>query len=175
MISRNQFLFLSVLAALAGFISYQIPGCVRSANGDDAITLIVVVFALALIVTYVKVIERRSLDVTDEHAAEAHLQAAGANAPRLNPTHIDSMIIAEQYYIFPNTTVTVCCLRLRNGFNVIGQSSCVSAENFNEALGQQYARENAREKIWELEGYLLKERLARQAGYEGHEEINAAA
>ena len=35
----------------------------------------------------------------------------------------------------------------------------VSKENFNQEIGNKIARQNAREKIWELEGYLLKEKL----------------
>lgn len=48
---------------------------------------------------------------------------------------------------------------MRNGFTVDGTSACVSKENFNQEIGNKIARENAREKIWLLEGYLLKERL----------------
>lgn len=55
--------------------------------------------------------------------------------------------------------LTFCTLVLENGFTVTGQSACASPENFNEVLGQQYAYANAVEKVWELEGYLLKEQL----------------
>lgn len=96
----------------------------------------------------------------DEQALEKQLQEKGLNAPRLNPDLIDSKIVKEEYYVFPGTTLTVCCLTLKNGYNVTGESAAVSPENFNEAVGQQIARWNAREKIWALEGYLLRERLA---------------
>ncbi len=48
---------------------------------------------------------------------------------------------------------------LRNGFTVTGESACASPKNFNTDIGQKVAYENAREKIWLLEGYLLKEKL----------------
>ena len=32
-------------------------------------------------------------------------------------------------------------------------------ENYNEEIGNKIARENAREKVWLLEGYLLKQKL----------------
>lgn len=94
-----------------------------------------------------------------EQQIEQVIQEKGLNAPRLNPELIDSRIQEEAYYVFPGTTVTVCCLTLRNGFNAVGKSACVSSENFNEEIGRVIAREDARKKIWELEGYALAERL----------------
>ena len=64
------------------------------------------------------------------------------------------------YYVFPGTTVTICCLTLRNGYNVIGESASVSLENFHEDIGKKVAYIKARDKIWALEGYLLKSKLA---------------
>lgn len=95
----------------------------------------------------------------DEQAVETEIQAKGLNAPRLSPEKIDAAIVGEDYYVFPGTTVTVCCLKLRNGFNVIGESAAASPENFNAELGQKIARRDAREKIWALEGYLLRQHL----------------
>lgn len=96
----------------------------------------------------------------DEAAIEAEIQAKGLNAPRLNPTMIDEAIMSEAYHVFPGTTMTVCALTLRNGFIVIGESAAASPENFNVEIGRKIARENARNKIWALEGYLLRSKLA---------------
>lgn len=98
----------------------------------------------------------------DEQAIESEIQSKGLNAPRLNPAMIDATIINEQYHVFPGTTLTVCCLTLRNGYQVTGESAAASPENFDAALGQKIARDNARNKIWALEGYLLRERLSEQ-------------
>ncbi|SWJ13157.1 Uncharacterised protein [Klebsiella pneumoniae] len=49
---------------------------------------------------------------------------------------------------------------LRNGFTVTGESACASPENFDPEIGRKIARENAVNKIWMLEGYLLKQRLS---------------
>ena len=95
----------------------------------------------------------------DEKAIEAEIQAKGLNAPRLSPDKIDAVIVSEQYHVFPGTTLTVCCLTLRNGFQVTGESAAASPANFNEELGRKIARDNARNKIWALEGYLLRQRL----------------
>ena len=72
---------------------------------------------------------------------------------------IDAAIVSEQYHVFPNTTLTVCALTLRNGFIVVGESAAASPENFDQAIGRKIARENARNKIWAFEGYLLREKL----------------
>ena len=94
-----------------------------------------------------------------EIALEQEIQAKGLTAPRLKPADIDTVIIDEAYHLFPGTTLTVCCLTLRNGFSVVGESAAASAANFDESIGRQLARSNARNKIWRLEGYLLRERL----------------
>lgn len=90
---------------------------------------------------------------------EKEIQAKGLNAPRLTPDLIDAAIVGEDYHVFPGTMLTVCCLTLRNGFTVTGESACASPENFNAEIGRKIARGNARDKIWALEGYLLKEKL----------------
>lgn len=95
----------------------------------------------------------------DEAAIEAELQRKGKTAPRLTPADIDAAIADEAYHVFPGTTMTVCCLTLRNGFQVIGESAAASPANFDEAIGRKIARERARDKIWQLEGYSLRERL----------------
>jgi len=96
----------------------------------------------------------------DEAKIEAEIQAKGLNAPRLNPQMIDDAIISEQYHVFPGTTMTVCALTLRNGYIVTGESAAASPENFDREIGRRIARDNARNKIWALEGYLLRERIA---------------
>ena len=96
----------------------------------------------------------------DEAQIEAEIQEKGLNAPRLNPTMIDEAISSEQYHVFPGTTMTVCALTLRNGYIVTGESAAASPENFDKDIGRKIARDNARNKIWALEGYLLREKLA---------------
>lgn len=96
---------------------------------------------------------------TDDGAIEQEIQQKGLNAPRITPQHIEEQIVASQYYQFPGTTVTVCCLTLRNGYNTVGESACVSPQNFDAEIGRKVAYENAKQKIWVLEGYLLRDFL----------------
>jgi hypothetical protein len=49
---------------------------------------------------------------------------------------------------------------LKNGFTVIGKSAAASIENFDIEIGRKLAREDARNQIWQLEGYLLRQRLS---------------
>lgn len=98
----------------------------------------------------------------NEATTEKMIQDKGLNAPRLRPQDIDEAIIAEQYHQFIGTTVTVCCLTLRNGLNTVGESASASPENFDAEVGRKVARDKAREKIWALEGYRLKQSLYEQ-------------
>lgn len=96
----------------------------------------------------------------NEQEIEHEIQHKELVAPRITPECIDSIIYHEDYHVFPGTQLTVCCLTLQNGFTVTGESACASPENFDAELGRKIARANARDKIWVLEGYLLKEKLA---------------
>ena len=98
----------------------------------------------------------------NESEVENEIQEKNLTAPRLTPGDIDATIAGEQYHVFPGTTVTVCCLELTNGYTVTGESACASPENFDAELGRKIARDNARNKIWQLEGYLLRQRLHEQ-------------
>lgn len=109
---------------------------------------------------------------------EQKIQAAGLTAPRLTPDSIESVIAAEYYFTAEQGALanlhvnarqprhaslgclTFCVLLLKNGFTVTGESACASPANFNEQIGREIARKNAVEKIWPLEGYLLKQALS---------------
>lgn len=121
-----------------------------------------------------------------EQEIEQEIQDKGLNAARLTPKHIDSVIVSEVYFtgeegrlgayknnndVFvgsrpsehdfkPLRCLTFCVLILKNGFTVTGESACASPSNFDAEIGRKIARDNARSKIWQLEGYLLKERIS---------------
>jgi hypothetical protein len=78
---------------------------------------------------------------------------------RVTQERIQEVIGNVAYYVFPATTLTVCCIVLKNGFCVTGESACVSPANFDAEVGKKIAFDNAVEKIWALEGYALRERL----------------
>lgn len=94
-----------------------------------------------------------------DNEVEKMIQERNLNAPRLTPTHINSLIVGETYTTLPSGKVMVCELTLKNGFTVRGEAAVVSKENFNEDVGKTVSRRNAVSKIWEVEGYLLQQRL----------------
>lgn len=116
---------------------------------------------------------------------ETEIQMKGKTAPRVTPAHIESLITSEHYFTaadgvaglysakaqrYPDdlsvppalNLLTFCVLVLKNGFTVTGESACASPENFDAEIGQKIARQNAVNKIWLLEGYLLKQKLSDQ-------------
>lgn len=116
-----------------------------------------------------------------DDAIEQEIQAKGLTAPRITPADIEARIVSEHYFTALDGVdghyrggpeaqacanarelglLTFCVLVLRNGFTVTGESACASPENFDFEIGCKIARENAVNKIWPLEGYLLKEKLA---------------
>ena len=90
---------------------------------------------------------------------EKEIVKDGLVAPWVTPERIDSVVVGVGYHVFDGSCLTICCLTLENGFTVTGESACASPENFNESIGMKIAYENARQKIWALEGYLLKQHL----------------
>lgn len=61
--------------------------------------------------------------------------------------------LAIDYHLFPGTTVTVVCITLPSGFNLIGKSACMNEEDFDARLGEELAVQDAKAQLWELEGY----------------------
>lgn len=97
--------------------------------------------------------------MNDDDTIEREIIRKDLTAPRVTPEHIAGVIASESYIQPWNTTLTICVLTLRNGTLIVGESACVSAQNFDAELGQRIARQKAVDKIWALEGYLLAERL----------------
>jgi Phage protein (N4 Gp49/phage Sf6 gene 66) family len=112
---------------------------------------------------------------TDDTAIEQDIQAKGLTAPRVTPADIESNIDYTHYFtaregcegagmgggVYHESIglLTFCVLVLRNGFTVTGESACASPENFNAEIGRKIAYENAKQKIWPLMGYALKQQL----------------
>lgn len=89
--------------------------------------------------------------------AELGEKLAAQTAPRVTPARLDEVIANTTFY--NHGLLTICVLDLVNGFTVTGESACAAPENYNEAIGQKIAADNAKSKIWLLEGYLLRQKL----------------
>jgi hypothetical protein len=72
---------------------------------------------------------------------------------------IERVVDDEDYYLFANTMVMVCLLTLKNGHKVLGKCLWISEDNFDEENCKKIAKSNAIDKVWQLEGYLLRERM----------------
>ena len=117
---------------------------------------------------------------------ESEIKSKGLTAPRVTPQRINDVIASEHYFTAQDGVMgayaadgsvhslgrtpgkeahealgllTFCVLVLDNGFTVTGESACASPENFDAELGRKIARQNAVNKIWPLEGYLLKSQI----------------
>lgn len=124
--------------------------------------------------------------MNDQHS-EALIKERGADvAPRVTREQIEALIVSEscftaadgvrgastgkpgenllpEYVTHPGSPlslVTFCVLVLRNGHRIVGvNEGPVSASNFDAELGRKLARDDAIDKVWPLEGYLLKQML----------------
>lgn len=98
----------------------------------------------------------------DESAIEQQILAKGLNAPRVTPQDIDTLMDAVIYRtVVPEGTTSTFVHAFLDGrfFLGSGHSACVSPENFDAGIGQSIAmteaKQVARNKLWELEGYRL--------------------
>lgn len=111
---------------------------------------------------------------TSDPGIEHQILAKDLTAPRVTPAAIAENIESAHFFtasqgVFGDDAancippalelLTFCVLVLRNGFTVTGESACASPENFDADIGRQIALENAKQKIWPLMGYQLKEQL----------------
>lgn len=80
-------------------------------------------------------------------------------APRITVEMLDHEIVSTQFHVFEGSCLTVCCITLRNGYTVTGESACAHPENFDAEIGQNMAFAKARDKIWGLLGFRLRDQL----------------
>lgn len=91
--------------------------------------------------------------------AEAEAAIAAKTAPKVTKDGIEAKIAGVHYLQPPGTTLTICIITMQNGFTVVGKSAAASPENFDPAIGQRVAYDDAFRQVWPLEGYLLREQL----------------
>lgn len=100
----------------------------------------------------------------DDVGIEAEIQRKGLTAPRVTPADLEAAIAAVEYVKHISAGGQIlrwAVLTTRNGFAVTGRpSASVSAENDDEDIGRRVALENAKNELWPLLGYALKDRLA---------------
>ncbi|MNJ43916.1 hypothetical protein D3C77_389420 [compost metagenome] len=108
--------------------------------------------------------------IPTEQQVEQRIAVLGLSAPRVTPAMIDALVESltfDTHYI-PGTTTVVATSLLPSGFTVTTtKSASASPDNFNLALGIEIAigkcKDESRQKLWELEGYRLKQALHEQS------------
>ena len=66
---------------------------------------------------------------------------------RYDDPQLAELVEREQYYVFPGTNLTVCCLTLRNGFNITGEASCANSARFDPVEGEDLAYAGAMKRL----------------------------
>lgn len=57
---------------------------------------------------------------------------------------------------------TVVIVKLKNGFILTESSACVDPENYSEEVGREICMECITNKLWELEGYKLQNKISEE-------------
>lgn len=95
---------------------------------------------------------------------DTELPETSKGEPRVTPERIEEVIVNTEFYVFPGTTVTVCLLTLKNGAKVLGHNyGSIDPEKQDWHIADLAARDMAVEKVGELEGYALRERMHQDA------------
>lgn len=79
-------------------------------------------------------------------------------APKVTQESIEAKIAVVDY--IDRGVLTICIIKMFNGFMVHGASAPASEANFDRAVGKRFAYDNAFKQLWQLEGYLLREKLS---------------
>lgn len=75
--------------------------------------------------------------------------------PSISQKMVDDFIVAKEVSTLGDK-VTVVRATLRNGFELVESSACVSPENYDEKLGAKICMEKIKDKVWFLLGFLLQ-------------------
>lgn len=79
-------------------------------------------------------------------------------APRVTKEQIEARIAEVTTSKLPwSETVTICEIKLDNGFSVRGESAYVNPENYDKEIGDRIAYDNAFHQLWEFFGFMLAE------------------
>lgn len=76
-------------------------------------------------------------------------------APSISAEMVERFIDHHETVTMGGKTTVVRAV-LKNGFEIVESSSCVSAENYDEKLGEEICMKRIRNKVWELLGFLLQ-------------------
>lgn len=76
-------------------------------------------------------------------------------APSISQQMVDDFIRETEVITMGDKTTVVRAV-LRNGFEIVESSSCVSVENYDEKMGAEICMDHIKNKVWMLLGFLLQ-------------------
>lgn len=82
-------------------------------------------------------------------------QELRTDAPSISQQMVDDFIVGAETITMGDKCTVVRAI-LRNGFEIVESSACVSAENYDEKLGAKICMEKIKDKVWFLLGFLLQ-------------------
>lgn len=75
--------------------------------------------------------------------------------PSISQEMVDNFIL-ETWTQTAGEKTTIVRAMLRNGFELVEASSCVSPENYDEKLGREICMKKIKDRVWYLLGFLLQ-------------------
>lgn len=83
---------------------------------------------------------------------------------KLTQEYLESLVVHHEYNYVPNTSITICTLFLQNGTKLMGKNyGAINSNNQDWELAKELAYKDAFDQLWELEGYLLRQRMFEQS------------
>ena len=76
-------------------------------------------------------------------------------APSISQEMVDNFIDHTEVITMGDKNTVVRAV-LKNGFEIVESSACVSAENYDEKLGEEICMKHIKNKVWFLLGFLLQ-------------------
>ena len=95
-----------------------------------------------------EVFEKAYLELT----VNSGLKTTGAS---ISQEMVDAFISSYEVCTMGNKCTVVRAI-LRNGFEIVESSACVSEENYDEEMGTQICLSKIKDKVWLLLGFLLQ-------------------
>lgn len=79
---------------------------------------------------------------------------------KVTQLQIEALMAATDFHEYHhNNKVTIVVATLPNGFTITESSACVDPANYDGKIGAEICKKRIENKVWELEGYLLQEKI----------------
>lgn len=102
--------------------------------------------------------------MTPDTQLELDIQSTNPPAPRISINYLENNIVHTDIVKYVSRSGQIlrwAILTTRSGYAVAGKPSvAVSPENDSAEIGERIAVQNAKDELWPLMGYALKEQLS---------------